>query len=73
VTGLFVGRGRSDDVPAPWSDDVPVQWRAVATQLNRALLEASEGGKYPILSDTSPCSWRCKESPDLIDSRLKVR
>lgn len=43
-------------------------------ELSDALLVASENGKFPILSDTSPCSFRTKEHAlnGVFDKRLKV-
>ncbi|MEC8428387.1 MAG: (Fe-S)-binding protein, partial [Pseudomonadota bacterium] len=38
-------------------------------ELNRALLQASENGRYPVLMDTSPCEFR---SASRLDSRLQV-
>ena len=40
-----------------------------SAQLEAALYEASEGGRLPILFDTSPCSWRMKT---FVGSRLNI-
>jgi D-lactate dehydrogenase len=40
-----------------------------AAELNRALLAASEGGRYPVLCDTSPCTERMHRT---LDARLKI-
>jgi D-lactate dehydrogenase len=40
-----------------------------AAELNRALLEASEGGRYPVLCDTSPCTERMHRT---LDARLQL-
>jgi D-lactate dehydrogenase len=40
-----------------------------AAELNRALLEASEGGRHPVLCDTSPCTERMHRT---LDARLKL-
>lgn len=42
---------------------------AKMTELEQAILEASENGKYPILCDTSPCLLTVKSS--LTDSKLQ--
>eukprot|EP01134_Creolimax_fragrantissima_P002711 CFRG2711T1 len=49
------------------------------SELNKALLEATENGKYPVLSDTSPCAFRaCSDMKSggggggVIDSRIKI-
>ncbi len=39
------------------------------SELNAALLAASENGRYPVLSDTSPCLLHMRET---LDSRLKL-
>ncbi|MDR3440521.1 FAD-binding and (Fe-S)-binding domain-containing protein [Telmatospirillum sp.] len=41
-----------------------------AAELEAALFAASDGGKLPIVSDTSTCSYRMKE---YLDGRLKLR
>ncbi|OMH30331.1 FAD-binding and (Fe-S)-binding domain-containing protein [Motiliproteus sp. MSK22-1] len=40
-----------------------------AMEMEKALLEASNNGEYPIYSDTSPCSLKMK---DELDERLKI-
>jgi D-lactate dehydrogenase len=40
-----------------------------ASELNKALLEASREGELPVLCDMSPCLYRMKET---LDSRLKL-
>ncbi len=40
-----------------------------AAELNRALLAASEGGRYPVLCDTSPCTERMHRT---LDKRLQL-
>ncbi|WP_052384215.1 FAD-binding and (Fe-S)-binding domain-containing protein [Litchfieldella xinjiangensis] len=40
-----------------------------ARELNRELLAASQNGRFPVLSDTSPCTMRMQES---LDERLTL-
>ncbi|WP_409525115.1 FAD-binding and (Fe-S)-binding domain-containing protein [Nitrincola sp. MINF-07-Sa-05] len=40
-----------------------------AEELNKALLQATQGGDIPVYSDTSPCSLRMKEG---IDERIQL-
>jgi len=40
-----------------------------SSELEQALLAASEDGKYPVLCDTSPCLYRMRK---VMDSRLKL-
>jgi D-lactate dehydrogenase len=40
-------------------------------ELNRALLQASEQGRFPVLVDTSPCQYRMKES-GLLSPQLQI-
>ncbi len=47
----------------PWeSKGFPDIADAKSSELEKALLEASEGGQIPILCDTSPCTYRMKHS-----------
>ncbi|WP_168014976.1 FAD-binding and (Fe-S)-binding domain-containing protein [Halomonas salinarum] len=41
-----------------------------ARELNRELLAASQNGRYPVLSDTSPCTLRMQET---LDERLMLQ
>ncbi|KNC76869.1 hypothetical protein SARC_10655, partial [Sphaeroforma arctica JP610] len=45
------------------------------SELNKALLEASENGKYPVVCDTSPCALRADpkfEGRGVVDDRIQV-
>jgi D-lactate dehydrogenase len=51
------------------SKGFPVQGDEKAHELEKALLQASQNGLYPIISDTSPCTQHLKKK---LDPRLKI-
>jgi D-lactate dehydrogenase len=51
------------------SKGFPVQADAKSRELEEALLAASDGGKHPILFDTSPCLYRMRKA---IAGRLQI-
>jgi D-lactate dehydrogenase len=51
------------------SKGLMTQADAKARELEAALLEASDGGRLPVLVDTSPCLYRMKK---VMDKRLKL-
>lgn len=54
----------------PWeSKGHPQTADQKAAELEKALLEVSEQGKYPVLCDTSPCLYRMRK---VMDDRLKL-